>query len=68
MGKPKVEQALELLQQTWDLLCPDCDIYAADDLIADVIKEGTTDVKEHCRIVVGRLYDGLAYGNWPSAV
>jgi hypothetical protein len=61
------EKALLDLFNAWNELCPTVDKGKAIDLVKDMIDDGTHDKRAHCRAVVGRLYDGLAYGNWPSA-
>ena len=34
--------------------------------ISDDRKQDGSDVRAQCRAVVGALYDGLSYGNWPK--
>lgn len=59
--------ALSMLIDLWDTLCPDAD----RGHVTKVIKEAQADGmsrQDQCRFIVGMLYDGLAYGNWPSVL
>jgi len=62
----KEEVALVKLISAWKLLCPKKYRDKFDELITEMVKGGTTDMREQCRVIVGRLWDGLTYGNWPS--
>jgi hypothetical protein len=64
----KTKDALAHLALAWDLLAPKADEGCAWRMVAESKADGTQDPKDHCRIVTSGIYDGLAYGNWPSAV
>lgn len=61
------DKALVDLANVWNELCPEKDKGFVPKLLAEMKADGTHDKRELARCAVGRLYDGLAYGNWPSA-
>ena len=62
------DKALIDLRNAWNMLCPEDDKGFVSKLLVEMVEDGTTNRREQCRVIVGRLYDGLAYGNWPSAL
>jgi hypothetical protein len=62
------KQAIFDLNAAWNDLCPKEDRGHVFRLRAELIEDGVVDTVHQCRSIVGALYDGLAYGNWPSAV
>lgn len=60
------EEAKQLLLHAINLLCPDqYDQRAAVNMVHEAEQANEPDVN---RRLAGFLYDGLAYGNWPSAL
>lgn len=57
--------AISSISDAWDEVCPDNDQGYVMVLVKDYKADGMGD-KDVCRVVVSSLYDGLAYGNWPS--
>lgn len=68
MTKTKEDRALVDLNNAWNELCPPADQGLVWRLVAEMRADGTTDQREQCRAAVGKLYDGLAHGNWPSVI
>lgn len=68
MTQTAEQRALLDIANAWNELCPDADKSAVSRLVAEMKADGQHDTREHCRVAVGKLWDGLAYGNWPSVV
>lgn len=60
------DKALSDLGSVWNMLAPAADQDFTWRLVDEMKADGTTDKRQQCRAIVGRIYDGLAYGNWPS--
>ena len=54
--------------EAFDELCPKVDQGFVWRMVSECKADGIHDQTWQCRHVVARLYDGLAFGNWPSAV
>jgi hypothetical protein len=63
----KEDRALLDINNAWNELCPAVDKGFVWRLVAEMRADGTTNILQQIRVAVSRLYDGLAYGNWPSA-
>lgn len=68
MSQSKERKALTDINNAWNELAPIADQGFVWRLVADMIADGTTDEREMCKAATGRLWDGLAYGNWPSVL
>jgi hypothetical protein len=62
----KEEQALVGINNVWNSLCPQSDSGFVWQLVSELKADGEYDTRTHCRAAVGKLWNGLAYGNWPS--
>lgn len=57
------DRALVDLANAWNGLCPEADKSFPAKLLRDMRTESKLN---KAKALCGRLYDGLAYGNWPS--
>ena len=62
------DKALVDINNAWNELAPKADHGHIWRLVSEARADGITDPVKLCKIATGSLYDGLAYGNWPSAV
>jgi hypothetical protein len=62
------DKALVDLNNAWNELAPKADQGFVWRLVAEMKADGQHDKREQARAITSRLYDGLAFGNWPSAV
>lgn len=60
------DRAIIDLTNAWNSLCPEQDRGFVTKLLREMIANGTKDKVGQCRVIVGRLYDGLILGDWPS--
>ena len=62
------KQAINDLNNAWNELAPKADQGHVFRLVAELKADGVHNTTHQCRSITGSLYDGLAYGNWPSVV
>lgn len=66
--KAKVNKAISCLVNAYTYLCPEADRENPALLLREMNKDGTYNPHDYCRVLVSGIYDGLAYGNWPSEI
>lgn len=64
MPQSKEDRALVDINNAWNEICPTADQGFVWRLYSEMAGETKHEI---IKAAVGRLYDGLAYGNWPSA-
>lgn len=68
MPQSPTDRAIVDLVNAWNSLAPTADEGFPYRLISEMVADGSTNKLEHARAITSSLYDGLAYGNWPSTV